>query len=72
MTTLPAQPDDFAQRLSKMRRLLNAMSLALDALESDYAIRYNGGAARPAGDIAAQRAREIEYHIGAQETKIIR
>lgn len=71
MTTLPATPDDFAQRLSKMRRLINAMSVALEALERDYAQGYNGGAARPAGEVAAQRAREATRQTGPLEVKSI-
>lgn len=72
MTTLPATPDDFAQRLAILRRLAVGLLRNIDALESDYAKRYNGSAARPAGEVAAQRARETEYRIQPQETKIIR
>lgn len=71
MTTLPVQSDDFAQRIATIRRHLHGLAVALDALERDYAKRYNDGVARPAGEVATQRAREAARQTGPLEVKVI-
>lgn len=66
-TTLP--PDDFAQRLSIIRRHLNGLIVAVDALERDMQARRDP---LPDGERAAQSAREVVYRQEPQEVKVIR
>lgn len=66
-TTAP-QPDDFAQRLSTIRRHLHGLELAIDALEHEMLARH---APQSDGERAAQAAREIVYRQSPSEVKYI-
>lgn len=63
-TTLP--PDDFAQRLSIIRRHLDGISRALDMLERDIHRQQQTD-----GERAAQAAREVVYQQRPGEVKIV-
>lgn len=69
MTATQPQPLDFAQRLSIIRRHLNGLIIAVDALERDMQARQ---APQPDGERAAQAAQSVVYRQGPSEVKIIR
>lgn len=62
-------PDDFAQRLSIIRRHLNGLIVAVDALEREMQARREP---QPDGERAAQQAREVVYRQGPQEVKVMK
>lgn len=66
---MQANPDDFLQRLSTIRRHLHGLTVAIDALERDMLEKY--AAPRTDGERAAQAARDVVYRQGPQEVKIL-
>lgn len=78
MVTISVVSDNFAQRLTLIRRHLRGIEVALDALEAEMHQRQQAGPAiipgitgqtKPDGERAAQRAREAA--IMPQEIKAI-
>lgn len=70
LTTQP--PDDYAKRLSIIRRHLIGLTAAFEALERDMQARQ---APQPDGERAAQAAREargVVYQMGPSEVKVIK
>ncbi len=67
MATLPAsRPDDYAQRLSTIRRHLIGLTAAIDALEREMLALH---APQSDGERAAMRAREEIFLTGPQNIK---
>lgn len=59
-------PEEFAQRLAIIRRHLNGLSMAIDALEHEM---QQASAPRPPGERAAQRASDRARLPGWSEIK---